>query len=203
MISFWKQASRRTAMALCICLLATALVACDDSGGNTTSAPTPPPIPTVTYQAYQGTCFTLNYPTTWGVHASGDQVTFADPVGKNLLAVFADPDLAGEPDAEVVAKQTMDRLKSSLLANAQDMNVPLTFNTSEGRVTWIQLGATGTMANLDPGVQGDLFLLVTNFPPQSKHTVTYQIEYYGPAKTFGQANVIFMNMLQSFAFTTQ
>jgi hypothetical protein len=201
MISFWKQASRYTTTALCICLLATTLVACDDSGGTTSTPPTPTPI--VTYQTYQGTGFTLDYPSTWGVHASGDQVTFADPLGKNVLAIFADPDLAGEPDAEVVGSQTITHLKSTLLANAQDMNIPQTFNTSEGRVTWLQFGASGTMANLNPGTQGILFLLVTNFPPQSKKTVTYQIEYYGPASTFGQANVLFMHMLQSFAFTTQ
>lgn len=202
MNEFWKRISRYVTLAVCIGMLATMLTACDDSGANPTSA-SPKPTPALTFQAYQGTGFTLNYPSNWGVHASGDQVTFADPLGKNVLAIFADPVLTVQPDSTVLAEQTITRLKSTLLANAQDISVPQTFITSEGRVTWIQRGATGTLAIIDPGVQGNLFLLVTSFPPQAKNTVTYQIEYYGPASTFGDANTIFMQMLQSFTFTTR
>ncbi|GHO65186.1 hypothetical protein KSC_040780 [Ktedonobacter sp. SOSP1-52] len=198
MILFWKRATRYTTLALSIWFLLTALAACGDT---TTSDPQPKSAPVVTLRTYQGAGFTLNYPSNWGVHASGNQVTFADPQGRNVLAIFADPDRAGEPDASVVADQAMSHFKGTLLANAQDISAPQTFTT--GKVTWIQRSATGSLAITDPGVQGNLFLLVTNFPPQAKNTVTYEVEYYGPTATFGQANVSFMQMLQSFTFTTR
>lgn len=174
------------------------LAACDNAGGPAMSRPTPTPV--VTLQMYRGTGFSINYPSNWHKNASGDQVTFADPVGRNVMAIFADPDLSGEPDASAVANQAMSRFEGTLLTNAQTVTVPPTFIT--GKVAWIQLSATGVLAITDPGVQGNLFLLVTNYPPQAKNTVTYQVEYYGPASTFGQANANFMQMLQSFSFTS-
>jgi len=198
MISRWKRIARYTSLALSACLLVMVLAACD--GSNGTAANQPSPTPVVQWLLYQGTGFTMNYPSNWHKNASGDQVTFADPVGKDLLAIFADPDLGSEPDASAVANQAMTRFAGTLLANAQAVKVPPTFTT--GKVTWIQLSATGELAVADPGVQGNLFLLVTNYPPQTKNTVTYQIEYYGPSATFGQANASFMRMLQSINFAS-
>ena len=197
MISHWKRIVRYASLALSVCLLVTVLAACDGSNGTAEKQPTPT---AVQWLLYQGAGFTMNYPSNWHKNASGDQVTFADPVGKDLLAIFADPDLGSEPDTNAVAKQAMSRFEGTLLANAQAVNVPPTFST--GKVTWIQLSATGELAVADPGVQGNLFLLVTNYPPQTKNTVTYQIEYYGPSATFGQANASFMRMLQSINFAS-
>lgn len=192
----WKRVTRHALLALSAWVLVTTLAACGGSGGSTTSKPTP----AVTLQTYNGTGYSMHYPSNWQKSVVGDHVTFTALDGKDVLAIFADPDLSGEPDSSAVASQSISRFAGTLFTHAQAVTVPPTFIT--GKVTWIQLSETGILTTADPGTQGNLFLLVTSYPPQTKNTVTYQIEYYGSAPTFGQANVSFMQMLQSFSFTS-
>ena len=170
------------------------LAACGGSGGTAAHHPTS----ASALQMYTGTSFSMSYPAGWHKNASGDQVTFADPIGRNVMAVFADPDLMGAQSASAVADQAMSRFEGTLLANAQAVTVPPTYAIAS--VTWIQRSATGILAITDPGVQGNFFLLVVNYPANAKNATMYEIEYYGPAATFSQANVNFMTMLRSFSF---
>jgi hypothetical protein len=195
MLPRWKRVTRFASLALSAWMLVMTLSAC---GGSTASKPQP--TLAVTLQTYNGTGFSMHYPSNWQKSVSGDHVTFTALDGKDVLTIFADPDLSGEPDSSAVASQSISRFAGNLFTHAQAVTVPPTFIT--GKVTWIQLSETGVLTTADPGAQGNLFLLVTSYPPQSKNTVTYQIEYYGSASTFGQANVSFMQMLQSFSFTS-
>lgn len=199
MLLFWTLTTRRIVAALSAGLLVIMLAACGGSGSTTTSSPSHvAPVPAVTLQTYRGTGFSISYPVSWHKNASGDQVTFADPVGRNVLAIFADPNGMEKQSETVLANQMMAKFKGTLLANAQNVTVPSTFMV--GKYVWLQRSATGMLAITDPGVQGNLFLLVINYPPQTAHTMAYEIEYYGPSSTFGQANVTFTRMLQSFRF---
>lgn len=203
MASVWKLVERRIPLLLCAWLLVIMLAACGDSG-TTTTAPsatsTPrPPAESVALKEYKGENFTINYPKDWGVSASGDQVTFADPVGKNLLAVFVNANPDSKRSESDLADLTMAQFDGTILSNAQRVSVPTTYEASG--ITWTQRSATGVLTN-NPGVQGNLFLLVKNYPAKSDKTYAYQIEYYGPAETFGQANTSFQAMLLSFKFTS-
>ena len=199
MISFWKHVTQRMTFVLSIWLLVTVLAACGGSGGTAANRPvSASPTSASALRTYTGTGFSMSYPSGWHKNASGDQVTFADPVGRNVLAVFADPDLMGAQSASTVADQAMSRFEGTLLANAQAITVPPTYAIAG--VTWVQRSATGILAITDPGVQGSFFLLVANYPANAKNTTTYEVEYYGPAATFSQANVNFIAMLRSFSF---
>lgn len=201
MDSVWKQVTRHIPLVLCAWLLIMILAACGDSGTPTTSASTStpqPPSESVNLKEYKGANFTISYPQNWGVSASGDQVTFADPIGKNLLAVFVNANPNENKSESQIADQMMSRFDGTILADAQKISVPTTYEA--GGIVWTQRSATGVLTS-SPGVQGNLFLLVKNYPGKSAKTSTYQIEYYGPSNTFGQANTSFQAMLLSFKFT--
>lgn len=204
MTSAWKQLTRRISLALCAWLLIMLLAACGDSGTptSTTSAPTgtpQPPAQSVDLKEYKGENFTIDYPKNWGVSASGDQVTFADPIGKNLLAVFVNSNPKGNKSESQLADQMMSQFDGTIISNAQTISVPSTYEAAG--IVWTQRSVTGILTN-NPGVQGNLFLLVKNYPNKAANTSAYQIEYYGPANTFGQANTSFQAMLLSFKFTS-
>ncbi len=194
MLALNKDTGWRVALVLCALLLTFLLAACDDAGSSASATPTSPPAP----QHYTGiTGFKLTYPGNWHKNASGDQVTFADPVSRDVLEVIVDPN-PNARSASSIASQTMSNYMGTLLANAAPVSVSPTLNVA-GQ-TWTQLSATGIIAS-DPGVQGNLFLLVVDYPANSINTSTYEIQYYGPSTTFGQANGTFQNILQSFQFS--
>jgi hypothetical protein len=196
MASVWKRTAWRMALSLCALGLVMILAACNDSG-NTSSANTPSSQP-APLKPFQGTGFTISYPGNWHQQADGDQATFADPVSRNLLAVFSDPNVA-DRSASDIGNQAMADFMKTLLINSQPVSVASTYTLAGA--SWVQYGATGILAS-DPGVQGNFYLLVANYPPQGTLINAYEIEYYGPSSTFDQAKTIFQSMLQSFKFTS-
>jgi hypothetical protein len=209
MTSSWKHVTQRMSLGLSTLLLVVLLAACGGTGGTGTGStptpkpPTPTPTPTtpaVAMQIYTGTNYSISYPQAWQKSASGNQVTFADPlVTKNIMTIVMVPNPAGAQSASSIADESLPLIDKTLLTNAQPATVSSTVTVSGD--TWAQRSATGELAITDPGTQGTLFMLVDNHPANAANTEAYEIYYYGPTSTFTQANVLaFQPMLQSFKF---
>lgn len=189
MTSVWKQAIWRIALSISALWLIGTLAACNNSGNAASSNSSA----SSAAKLFKGTGFTISYPGNWHQQADGDQATFANAASRDIMAVFADAN-PGNTSASDIANQTWANFMKTLLTNPQQVSISPTY--SMAGTSWVQLSATGVLSS-DPGVQGNLFLLVTNH-----QTNSYEIEYYGPANTFNQANQEFGTMLQSFKFTT-
>lgn len=212
MSSSWKHVTRRMSLGLGVVLLMVLLAACGGGSSGSTgttptpkaSTPTPTPttaVPTANMKTYTGKDFSISYPQTWQESASGNQVTFADPlVTKDIVTIVAVPNPAGAQSASDIADSSMPLIEKTLLTKAQPATVAPTV-TVAGE-SWAQRSATGDLALTDPGTQGTLFLLVDNHPANAANTQAYEIYYYGPTSTFSQSNTLaFQPMLQSFKFT--
>lgn len=202
-----KSVTQRFSLSLCTLVLVILLAACGGTGGATTSTPTPtptpqPPAPTptpaVVMQTYTGTHFSISYPTGITESASGNQATFVDPVGKNIMTIITLANPGGALTASTIADQTMPAFNQSLLKNGKTATIAPT--ASVGGDTWVQRSSTGELAITDPGVQGTMVALFDT------HTVggtsmIFEIVYYGPTATFEQANTLaYQPMLQTFKF---
>lgn len=209
MTSSWKHVTQRMSMGLSAVVLIVLLAACGGSGGTgSTATPTPkPPTPTPTtpaanMQTYTGTNFSISYPQGWQKSASGNQVTFDDPlVTKDYMTIVTIPNPGGTQSASALADTTMPLVEKTLLTNAKPATVAPTVTV--GGESWTQRSATGELALTDPGTQGTLFLLIDNHPANAANTQAYEIYYYGPTSTFSQSDTLaFQPMLQSFKFTS-
>lgn len=210
MSSSWKHVTRRMSIAFCSVLLVVLLAACGGSGSTgSTSTPTPQAptatpttaAPAVTMKTYTGAHFSISYPSTWQESASGNQVTFADPlVTKDIMTIVMVPNPMGAQSANALADATLPLIDKTLLKNAQPATAAPT--TTVGGETWVQRSSTGDLALTDPGTQGTLFMLIDNHPANAADTTAYEIYYYGPTSAFTQSNTLaFQPMLQSFKFT--
>ena len=151
-------------------------------------------------QQYMGTGFSLSYPQGWQKSASGNQVTFLDPLSKNVVTIVSVANPAGAESASALADTTLPLIEKTLLSKGQTATVAPT--TTVAGDTWAQRSATGELAITDPGTQGTLMMLIDNHPAQAANTKAYEIYYYGPSATFTQSNTLaFQPMLQSFKFT--
>lgn len=189
MIIIWKRAIWRFTLALSALWVIVVLAACSSSS-SVASKPAPPKL-------FKGTGFTISYPSNWHQQADGDQATFADAISRNLMAIFTDAN-PGKTSAATIANQAWANFMKTLLVDPQPVSVSPTYSLAG--IDWVQLSATGVLTS-DPGVQGNFFLLVANYPNQGSSVNSYEIEYYGPSATFDQANQEFATMLQSFQFT--
>jgi hypothetical protein len=138
----------------------------------------------------------MQYPGDWHQQADGDQATFASAASRDVLAVFTDPNDVGNT-ATTIANNAMSDFMKTVLSSAQAAQVAPTIQLDGAN--WVQLSATGMLTS-DPGVEGNFYLLVTNYPSTGPNVIAYEIEYYGPASTFNVGNVDFQAMLQSFQF---
>lgn len=202
----WKHVTQRMSIAFSSLVLVVLLAACGGSGSTSSSntiptpkPPTPTPTPAVTMQTYTGTSFSISYPQGWQKSASSNQVTFADPVSKNIVTIVTVANPAGTQSASALADATLPPIEKALLSNAKTATVAPTVTV--GGDTWAQRSATGELALTDPGTQGTLVMLIDNHPANAANTLAYEIYYYGPSATFTQADVLaFQPMLQTFKF---
>jgi hypothetical protein len=190
--------------ALLSVLLVLVLAGCGSSSASTkvgaTSVVVTPLATNVVMQVYHGSAFQMSYPESWKQSASGNQVTFADIVSKNLLTIVTVANPNGELEAKDLADQTLPLIEKTLLSDGQPASVAATVKV--GGLIWEQRSATGGLAITDPGVQGTLMMLVTNYPAAASSTQAYEIFYYGPSSTFTQAvDQDFQPMLQSLTFS--
>lgn len=203
MTSSWKHVTQRMSLALSSVLLVVLLAACGGSGStgnNVTPTPKPantptPTTPAVAMQTYTGTGFSISYPQGVQETASGNQVTFLDPVSKNVMTIATAANPAGAQGTSTAATASMQIFEKSLLSNAQPATAAPTVTV--GGESWVQLSATGDLAITDPGTPGTLIQLA-----DTHNGTLYEIVYYGPTATFAQSNTLaFQPMLQSFKFT--
>jgi hypothetical protein len=138
----------------------------------------------------------MQYPGDWHQQADGDQATFANAASRDVLAVFTDPNSSSNTATDI-ASSAMSNFMKTVLSSAQTAQVPPSIQLDGAN--WVQLSATGVLTS-DPGVTGNFYLLVTNYPATGPNVIAYEIEYYGPASTFNVGNVEFQAMLQSFQF---
>lgn len=206
MKSSWKHVTQRMSIAFCALLLVVLLAACGGGGSSSNSVtptpkpPTPTPTPAVTMQQYTGTAFSISYPQGWQESASGNQVTFIDPISKNVVTIVTVANPGGAQSANALADATLPLIEQTMLSKATTAKVAPT--ATVGGETWVQRSATGDLALTDPGTQGTLIMLVDNHPASSADTKAYEIYYYGPTATFTQATTLaFQPMLNSFKFT--
>lgn len=151
-------------------------------------------------QQYTGAKFSISYPQGWQESASGNQVTFVDPVSKNVMTIVTVENPGGAQSSSALADATLPLIEKTLLSDGKTATVAATA-TVAGE-TWAQRSATGGLALTDPGVQGTLMMLIANHPASAPDTKAYEIYYYGPTATFTQATTLaFQPMLQSFKFT--
>ncbi len=208
----WRHVTQRMSIVFCSLLLVLVLAACGGSGGSTTGTATATPAsatPTATTAAsnpaasmvqYTGTTFSISYPQSWQKSASGNQVTFLDPISKNVVTIVTVANPAGAQSPSALADGSLPLIEKTLVSDGKNATVAPTV-TINGE-TWAQRSATGTLALTDPGTPGTLFLLVNNHPASAPTTQAYEIYYYGPTSTFTEANTLaFQPMLQSFKFT--
>lgn len=184
-------------------LLGILLVACGSTGSaNSGSTPTPKtttPTPSVAMQTYAGKNFKINYPQGWQQNASGNQVTFSDPISKNIMTITVTPNPGGASSVKLEADTTLKFFEKTLVKDGKDATIAPT--ATVGGDSWVQLSATGELSITDPGTQGTLVQLADDHPANSASSQLYEILYYGPTSTFTQASTMaFQPMLQSFTF---
>jgi hypothetical protein len=150
-------------------------------------------------QTYKGKDFSISYPQGAQQSASGNQVTFLDPITKNVMTIVTVPNPGGAQPAGALADATLPLINKTLLKNAQPATVAPTV-TVAGE-TWVQRSSTGDLAITDPGTPGTLYMLIDNHPANAATTQAFEIYYYGPTATWSQAQAVFQAMLQTFKFT--
>jgi hypothetical protein len=195
---------------LCCIALALTLAACDDAAGGTASSaqasPTtpqlqvtpPPPVATVTFQAYTGSTFALHYPQTWVVRTAGTLVSLSDASGTYNLTVNIQPDANGKVSANQLADTSLASVKASL-SHPQRISIASTITLAG--TTWSQRAVSGTTLTNGVQVEREVIILATNHPAHSASTQGVVLIYMGVKQTFAQARkTYFTPILQTFAF---
>jgi hypothetical protein len=175
---------------LCICALTLFLVGCGDSGGTTSTTPTP----SATGQTYTGNGYTVSYPLGWTYAAQGSAVVFkgiTDPTATLTIAVTPATPIAGLDQAFTAAE--------TLLKNNADyqQDTTLPSQVSIGGDSWKQSGGTYNdqnnvhtksvvLADQHPASTGNIFVI----------TLTAKADSYSQADSTG-----FQPILQSFKFS--
>jgi hypothetical protein len=208
---FWSQVAGKALLILCFLTLILALTACDDQGSvaQSTVIPssptppqfqisTPPPVATVTFQAYTGSDFSLNYPQTWVVRAAGTVVSLSDASGTYNLTVNLQPNADGKMSANQLADTSLAGVKTSL---NHPQHVAISATITLAGTTWSQRAVSGTTLSNGVQVEREVIILATNHPAHAANTSGIVLIYMGLKQSFAQARkTYFAPMLQTFAF---
>src|SRR5215469_4395093 len=157
----------------CCLLLALFLAGC---GGGTSSSPTPAPTPkpspsptpsstsSTTLTTYRGNGFTIGYPQSWKVTASGNEVAFTDSATLNDFEIVTTPDPGGVVSPDFVVTTSVNATKATL-KNPQTVNVPPT--TTVGGESWVQKSLAGTTTSNGQSVVVQVVVASDNHPASS------------------------------------
>jgi hypothetical protein len=202
------QRVHRSAFIVSCCLLLTLfLAAC---GGGTSSSPTPTPKPSpspspsptssTTLTTYQGKGFTIGYPQSWKVTASGDAVSFTDPATLNYFQIGITPDPGGVASSNTIVTASVNAAKATL-KNPQTVNVPPT--TTIGGESWVQKSIAGTTTGNGQNGVVQFVVACDNHPASSPSTKAFIVVYGTAQQVFATDNTTYYQpMLQSFKFTS-
>ncbi len=207
MLSRVQRVHRSAFIVSCCLLLALFLAAC---GGGTASSPTPTPKPSpspspsptssTTLTTYRGNGFTISYPQSWKVTASGDSVSFTDVGTLNYFQIGTTPDPGGVASSDTVVTAGVNAAKATL-KNPQTVNVPPTITV--GGESWVQKSFAGTTTSSGQSVVVQFVVAADNHPASSPSTKSFVIVYGTTQQLFAMANTMYYQpMLQSFKFTS-
>ncbi len=154
----------------CCLLLALFLAAC---GGGTSASPTPAPKPSpspspsptssTTLTTYQGKGFTIGYPQSWKVTASGNAVSFTDSASLNDFEIVTTPNPGGVASPDFVVTTAINATKATM-KNPQTVNVPPT--TTIGGESWVQKSFAGATTSNGQNVVVQIVVAADNHPGQ-------------------------------------
>ncbi len=191
----------------CCLLLALCLAAC---GGATSSSPTPTPkpspspspspTPSTTLTTYRGNGFTIGYPQSWKVTASGNAVSFTDSASLNDFEIVTTPNPGGVASPDFVVTTAVNATKATM-KNPQTVNVPPT--TTIGGESWVQKSFAGATTSNGQNVVVQIVVASDNHPASSPSTKGFTVVYGTVQQLFATANTMYYQpMLQSFKFTS-
>lgn len=99
------------------------------------------------FKMYTGTHFRLNYPQSWQIQGSGNQMIFQDAQGLNTLTVIISPDPRGRQSVETLVNTVFPPVEKAVLTNPQAASEPSTV-TVAGE-TRVQRSATATFEQIN------------------------------------------------------
>ena len=191
----------------CCLLLALFLAAC---GGGTSSSPTPTPRPSpspspsptssTTLTTYRGNGFTIGYPQSWKVTASGNQVAFTNSATLNVFEIVTTPNPGGVASPDFVVTAAVNATKATM-KNPQTVNIPPTITV--GGESWVQKSLAATITSNGQNGVVQYVVASDNHPASSPSTKSFTIVYGTMQQLFAKANTMYYQpMLQSFKFTS-